>query len=291
MKASWEQHLGYIEGIHYVVGKVPPNHFEKPRHRPHRYENVVTWWNGRTIVFGSFDRPALISGGSYDDCDNDEAYLVNKDDYDNFVIPTMRGTHPSFKNIDIHLQQTFTSSMPYKNQGDWLLEFRAKALTNPKMYGFTGWEPNAKVQLGSTLMNIKHLGKKAIDQMLAEMDEYSAKVMIHNQQVTNFGSTFYPSLGPKHFYTPLANEKVISIPLNNLKDYKRDASFDEGHDDYNKEMPINISHDWGAFNCIVIDQNIPWRSALSMPCTCGTPRPSMIWLMSLLSTTACTRLS
>jgi hypothetical protein len=77
MKAAWQQHMGYIEGIHYVVGKVPPKHFEKPYHKPHRYENVVTFWNGRSIIFGSFDRPSLISGGSYDDCDNDEAYLVD----------------------------------------------------------------------------------------------------------------------------------------------------------------------------------------------------------------------
>ncbi|MFN7610039.1 MAG: hypothetical protein ACK5QX_03750, partial [bacterium] len=64
MKAAWEQHLNYIEGIHYVVGKAPPKHFDKPYHKPHRYENVVSFWNGRAIVFGSFDRPALISGGS-----------------------------------------------------------------------------------------------------------------------------------------------------------------------------------------------------------------------------------
>src|SRR5690349_1164348 len=29
MKACWEQHFGYIEGIHYVVGKAPPKYFEK----------------------------------------------------------------------------------------------------------------------------------------------------------------------------------------------------------------------------------------------------------------------
>jgi hypothetical protein len=254
MKAAWEQHMGYYEDLHYVVGKVPPKHFEKPWHRPHRYENVITWWNGRTIVFGSFDRAALMSGGSYDDVDNDEAYLIDKGAYDDFVIPTVRGTHPSFRDIDIHLQQSFSSSMPYRNQGEYLLDFRAKALTNPKMYSFIGWEPNAKIQLGSTFMNIKHLGRKAIEQMLAEMDPYSAQVMIHNQQVTNFGSTFYPSLGSKHFYIPLANERIINIPLDKMKSFKRDASHDEGRDDYNPEMPINISHDWGAFNCITIDQ-------------------------------------
>jgi hypothetical protein len=257
MKSAWEQHCGYYEGLHYVVGKVPPKHFEKPYHRPHRYENVVSFWNGRSIVFGSFDRPALMSGGSYDDVDNDEAYLFDKDDYDNFVIPTVRGTHASFRDCPIHLQQSFSSSMPFKHQGDWLLEFYAKSKTNPEMYSFIGWEPNAKVQMGSTWMNRLVLGDKAILQMKAEMDPYAYSIMILNQQVTNFGNTFYPALGPQHWYRPLANDKVISLPLDKLSTYKRDASYDEGPDDYNPTMPLHISHDWGKFNCITIDQEYP----------------------------------
>lgn len=254
MKAAWEQHLGYVEDIHYEVGKVPPKHFARPYHRPHKYENVVTFWNGTTVVFGSFDRPSLISGGSYDWVITDEAYLIDKGDYDDYVIPAVRPTHPSFKACPYHLQQSFTSSMPYKNQGDWLLEQRIKALSMPEMYHFIGWEPNVKVQLGSTYMNIKVLGAKAIEQMVAEMNEFSAKVMIHNQQVTNWGDTFYPSLSPKHWYTAKANDKVVNMPLAALKGFKRSAIHDEGPDDYDKDLAINISHDWGAFNCLTIDQ-------------------------------------
>jgi hypothetical protein len=256
MVAAWDQHMGYIEGIHYVIGKAPPKHFEKPYHKPRRYENVVSWWNGRTIMFASFDRPELISGGSYDDADMDEAYMIEKGEYDDYVIPTLRGTHPSFKRVSIHRQQSFTSSMPYRNQGDWLLEFLQKGKLNPSSYHFIGWDPdpNVKVQLGSTYMNHKVLGKKAIDDMKLEMDINSFRVMIKNEQVTNFGNTFYPNLSKKHFYTPVANEKLISVPINQLAGLKRDASYDIGNDDYNPDKPIHISHDWGKFNCITIDQ-------------------------------------
>lgn len=256
MKAAWAEHLGYIEDIHYVVGKAPPKWFERPYHRPHRFENVVTFWNGRTIIFGSFDRPSLISGGSYDDVENDECYLIEKDDYDNFVIPTVRGTHPSFRDIPIHLQQSFTSSMPYKNLGEYLLDFYSKAKTNPELYSFIGWEPNAPVQMGSTWMNREVLGDKAILQMKAEMKPHAYKIMILNQRVTNFGSLFYPALGPKHFYTPKANDKVIALSLNELGK-KRDASFEESPDNYNPDMPINSTHDWGQFNCLWLDQEYP----------------------------------
>ena len=255
MKAAWEQHLGYIEGIHYVVGKTPPNHFARPWHKPHRYENVVTFWNGRTVVFGSFDRPALISGGSYDDVENDECYLIDKEAYDNYVIPTVRGTHPSFKDVPIHLQQKFSSSLPFKNQGEYLFDFHAKSKSNPQMYFFIGWEPNAKVQLGSTWMNVNVLGKKAILQMEAEMMETSAKIMIHNQKIANWGNVFYPNLDKRHWYTPIANDKVISAPLG--ASVKRDATYDIGTDNYDPTMPLHISHDWGWFNCITIDQQYP----------------------------------
>jgi hypothetical protein len=254
MKAAWEQHLGYIEGVHYVVGKVPPDSYAKPWHKPHRYENVVTFWNGTTVIFGSFDRPALISGGSYDWSLNDESYLVDKAAYDDYLIPSMRGTHPSFQSHPRHLQQSFTTSMPYKNVGDWVLDFRVKALQNPGLYFFIGWEPNARVQLGSTWMNEEILGRKAILQMKAEMEAHRYKIMIENQQVTNWGDTFYPSLAPRHYYTPAANDRAIALPLGTLGTVKRNATLDEGPDDYSPDLPLHISHDWGKFNCIMIDQ-------------------------------------
>lgn len=254
MKAAWQQHLDYIEDIDYVVGKVPPKYFDRPWHKPHKYENVVTFWNGTTVVFGSFDRPSSISGGSYDWVITDEAYLIDKEDYDAYVIPTIRPTHSSFKGKPKHLQQSFTSSMPHKHQGDWLLDFRGKSKSDPKHYSFLGWEPNAEFQMGSTWMNVEVLGAETILRWELEMKGVEAQVMIHNQRVTNYGNTFYPALSSKHFYTPEANEKLISIPLSALAKLKRDASYDVGNDDYNPEMPLNVSHDWGKFNCITIDQ-------------------------------------
>jgi len=168
------------------------------------------------------------------------------------VIPTMRGTHPSFRDCELHLRQTYTSSMPFRGQGDWLLGFRQKALLNPKMYGFIGWEPNVEVQLGSIWMNVEVLGRQAIESMLAEMNPISALIMLHNQKVSNWGNLFYPVLSKKHWYTPQANNIIIVQSLNSIG--KRDASWDEGPDDYNPDKPLNISHDWGVFNCITIDQ-------------------------------------
>lgn len=262
MKMAMEQHFGYKEGVHYVVGKVPPKHFDKPYFRPHKYENVLTFWNGRTIMFGSFDRPELISGGSFDDVDNDECYLIDKQPYDDYVRPAVRGTHKIFEDCEWFLKHTFTTSMPYRGDGDWLLDYRLKALQNPDKYSFIGWEPNLRkgeLQMGSTYMNYKGLpgGIKAIEAMIAEMDPLSKLVMIDNERVANFGNLFYPKLGKRHWYTPKASNKLILKSLNEFAVFKRDASYDEGPDDYNPDKPLNLSHDWGVFNCITIDQEYP----------------------------------
>lgn len=279
MKMAWELHFGYIEGIHYVVGKVPPKHFDKPYFRPHKYENVVTFWNGRSIMFGSFDRPELISGGSFDDVDNDECYMIDKQPYDDFVRPAVRGTHTSFKECDWYLKHTFTSSMPFKGQGDWLLDYRTKALQNPAMYSFIGWEPGAPIQLGSTLMNYKGLpgGMRAIEAMMAEMDPLSVKVMIHNQKVSNWGNLFYPKLSKKHWYTPRATTKLTNLAINLIgTTFKRDATYDESPDDYNPDKPLNISHDWGVFNCITIDQEYTYPREIRFINTMHVHNPRII---------------
>lgn len=251
MKAAWEQHFGYLEGIHYVVGKAPPKHFERPYHSPQRYENVVSFWNGRAIVFGSFDRPSTISGGSYDSITSDECYLIEKQDYDDFVIPTARGTHPIFKDCPYHLQHRFTSSMPFRNQGNWLLDYRMKALQNPKQYFFIGWHPeHIGKQLGSTWMNVRVLGRKAIEQMEMEMNDLSNKVMIRNEQVANFGNIFYAKLTERHWYTARYGDNIHILG----SALERNATHDISLDDYDPDLPIHGSHDWGVFNCLTIDQ-------------------------------------
>lgn len=111
--------------------------------------------------------------------------------------------------------------------------------------------------MGSTWMNVEVLGAPAIAQMEMEMSPHSVLVMIRNQRVTNYGNTFYPALSAKHFYIPKANEKLINIPIGALGNLKRDATYDVGPDDYNPDMALNLSHDWGKFNCITIDQEYP----------------------------------
>jgi hypothetical protein len=112
MKSAWAW-FGYKEGIDYVIGKKPPAYFDKPYQQPDRFDNVITWWNGTTIILGSMDRPQLLRGGNNDWLIADEALLIKKDSYDQIIATSIRGSHPLLKGKKGHLSEEFTSSMPY----------------------------------------------------------------------------------------------------------------------------------------------------------------------------------
>ena len=55
--AAWKR-WGFINGIHYVIGRKPPKSFAKPITEPHDCEHVISFYNGSVAVIISQDRPA-----------------------------------------------------------------------------------------------------------------------------------------------------------------------------------------------------------------------------------------
>lgn len=49
--------VGYIRGVHYVIGRRPPKSFAKPIIEPAEYEHVISFYNGSCAVIISQDRP------------------------------------------------------------------------------------------------------------------------------------------------------------------------------------------------------------------------------------------
>ena len=54
--AAWKR-WGYLNGIHYVVGRKPPKSFQKPITEPADYEHVITFYIGSVAIIISQDRP------------------------------------------------------------------------------------------------------------------------------------------------------------------------------------------------------------------------------------------
>jgi hypothetical protein len=241
MKHAWQM-FGYEEGKDFVIGKKPPAHFATPYQKTDRYENVVTWWNGTTIIFGSMDRPQLIRGGNFDWVITDEALLVKEDQYTQIVSPTIRGSHPLLHGKQGHLAEEFTSSMPYGSLGEWLLK-KEKEADNPINDTFyiegTSWD------------NVEILSEKVLKKWKRTMPPIIYQIEVMNKRIRQFGSQFYPSLTDKHFYTDSYEYSFIDNLGVDLSQVKKDSRWDK---DCDPSEPINISHDWGAFNTITIDQ-------------------------------------
>lgn len=242
MKSAWEW-FGYIEGIDYVVGKKPPAWFASPYQKPDRYENVITWWNGTTVVMGSMDRPQLIRGGNYDWSITDESLLVKEDQYAQIVAPTIRGSHLLLHGKPGHLGEEFTSSMPYGTMGSWLLqkEVEAKNPDNDIYYSEgTSWD-NAEI-----------LTEKVLSKWKRSLPAIIYQIEVMNKRIRQFGDVFYPSLKDSHWYTDSYEYNFIDNLGLNMKGKEKDSRWDK---DCDPNEPLNISHDWGAFNCITVDQH------------------------------------
>jgi hypothetical protein len=241
MKSAWEW-FGYKEGIDFVIGKRPPQGFDTPYQKPDRYENVITWKNGATIVFGSMDRPQLIRGGNYDWVISDEALLIKEDQFSQIVVPTIRGSHPMLHGKPGHLSQEFTSSMPYGTMGEWLLNKQVEA-NNPDNDTFyiegTSWD------------NSEILTEKVLKQWKRQMPPLIYAIEVMNKRIRQMGSLFYPSLTDAHWYTDSYEYNYIDNLGHNLGTVKKDSRWDK---DCDPNAAIDISHDWGAFNCITIAQ-------------------------------------
>ena len=54
--AAWER-WGFLNGVHYVIGRKPPKSFGKPIIEPAAYEHVITSCNGSCAIIISQDRP------------------------------------------------------------------------------------------------------------------------------------------------------------------------------------------------------------------------------------------
>jgi hypothetical protein len=241
MKSAWEW-FGYKEGIDYVVGRKPPATFDNPYQKPDRYENVITWRNGTTIVFGSMDRPQLMRGGNYDWVITDEALLVKEDQYTQIVTPTIRGSHLLLHGKPGHLGEEFTSSMPYGSMGEWLLSKQAES-NNPDNDTFyiegTSWD-NAEV-----------LTEKVLKKWKRQMPPIIYQIEVMNKRIRQIGNLFYPSLTDRHWYTDSYEYSFIDGLGLNIGNAKKDSRWDK---DCDPNEDLNISHDWGAFNCITVDQ-------------------------------------
>lgn len=120
------ERLGLYKDKHYFVGRKAPASWKgvEPYEPPLNYEHCIYFWR-EGVVFQMVSQDggsAGARGGNFDGIITDETLLINKDRYDKEFSAANRGNLRYFGKNPLHHGEFHFSSMPYGDQGKWLLD-------------------------------------------------------------------------------------------------------------------------------------------------------------------------
>jgi hypothetical protein len=225
---------------HYVVGKKPPPYFAEPLLKMKKYENTVTVFNGSCIEILSMDRPNLNLGGSYDWGAADEIQGINKDKFNKEYAVMIRGNIHRY-NHPKHQTLILTGTMPWLSSGQWVLDYAELAKEDPK---------NVLYLERPSFDNILVLGKEYFERQKKILPAMIYEIEIKNKRANIFASGFYPDFSEQnHTYYASYNYAAATLSISDLSSFAPKAT------DYNPELALDISFDFGArVTCMIIAQ-------------------------------------
>jgi hypothetical protein len=121
---GWERQ-GWVEDIHFCLGKRPPKHFKKPYKPVIEWKHVISVFTGTIFQVVSQDRPSIGAGNSYQHQIGDEAKYLDKRKLDKLTA-AIRGEYVRYGESPYYLGKTYTTDMPNPELGehDWILTMR-----------------------------------------------------------------------------------------------------------------------------------------------------------------------
>ncbi len=122
---AWKR-WGFIEGVHYVIGRRPPKSFATPIIDPKYYEFVISFYNGSVAVILSQDRPAAANSLTLSWLLVDEAKFINFAKLKDEVLPANGGIKSHFGVHSFNHAMMILSDMPQTSKGSWFLHYREK---------------------------------------------------------------------------------------------------------------------------------------------------------------------
>ncbi len=277
--------FGWIEGIHYVIGKRPPAKlgYGKPIVPVHNLEDVVTFFNGTQMIIISQDVKMSSNSVTFDWLIADEAKGLNYDKLKDETFPANGGTRRYFSDCPWHHSMLFVSDMPVLKSGRWLLNYREKSdpevikLIKGLLYKI--WEvehtwPESEKKVTqirdlktllnqlrriavfyrewSTFENVDVVGLSYIKQMKRDLPPLVFQTSILSKRIERLSDGFYPNYRDS-LHTYIANNNK---PLENAVYGLKINTSDMGcllDGDVDLKAPISIAMDYNA--------NINWLVA------------------------------
>ncbi len=288
------QDLGMRRDVDFWVRKFPDKRYamELPYFSPETAEHsVFVRANAKQVAamrLVSQDRPGSSNGLSIDWIVGDEARFLNKQRYDDELLPANRGNERYFSGSYLHHSVCLCSDMPNTPSGKWLFE-REKTMDkeavalvkailvelhrlNPKHI------PMEQLAIGrrrkvtrymkelfllrkdlsyyseaDTLENIDVLRESFFDRQSKQLPSYEYNRAILNKRPSGGQQSFYGLLGDRHKYNAIDYSVVDALPETDygkglLNNCKKDL-------DLNRMIALHAAPDFGgSFNCIVTAQ-------------------------------------
>ena len=123
--AAWKR-WGFLNGIHYVVGRKPPKSFGKPIIEPNDYEHVITFYNGSCAIIISQDRPGSSNSLTLSWLLVDEAKFIDYEKLKDETLPANGGIKSFFGKHSFNHSIMILSDMPQTQKGSWFLHYKDK---------------------------------------------------------------------------------------------------------------------------------------------------------------------
>ncbi len=123
--AAWKR-WGFINGVHYVVGRRPPKSFARPIIEPAEYEHVISFYNGSCAIIISQDRPGSSNSLTLSWVLVDEAKFIDYERLKDETFPANGGIKSHFGAHSCNHSMMILSDMPQTQKGSWFLHYADK---------------------------------------------------------------------------------------------------------------------------------------------------------------------
>lgn len=197
--------IGWQEGEDYVIGKKPPDHFDRPYNKVTKFPNVISFANGASMDMVSLYNKRKGRGANYQWVLVDEAALVDRGTYLTNILPAIRGNYHRVARIPLpqpvevpygrvvddgglfwevpfrenpyYATVNLVSSMPWTTDGMWLLDFEE--------------DPDAFYIEATARDNEAVLGPDYMERMRQQLPELVYLVEVENHRLGQVPNGFY----------------------------------------------------------------------------------------------------
>lgn len=287
--AAWKR-WGFLNGVHYVVGRKPPKSFAKPIIEPSDYEHVITFYNGSCAVIISQDRPGSSNSLTLSWLLIDEAKFIDYNKLKDETLPANGGIKSFFGKHSFNHSIMILSDMPQTQKGSWFLHYKEKMdeelIRTIEATVYEIWRTKDRIrklkeknepipkylpsylrQLDtnlnkmrsvavyykeySSIENLQLLGESYIKQMKRDLTPKTFQTSILCMRLGIAKDGFYSSMRESHKYDASDFEYLDSLGY----EFEASALDARADEDVNRFAPICIGMDYNAnINWIVAGQ-------------------------------------